>query len=280
MSKEIVNKETGEVTEFQNNDAWGPSEMSGSDILIPRISMMQPMSEGVTGGKHKFGEFVESLSGEVIGSFDEPFDIVPVYMEKLWKVYMSTPGKRAGEVEKTWLRNEPITPKNEGLKYEGEEMINGRNEKIVRDKVMQFYVLLVKDLKLGTALPNILSFSKSSIKAGQKLATQMYIKNVQSGKNPASMICTVKAEKKTNDNGTFAVADVIPKSATPNEYVAEAFGWLTKIKSGKTRADKETDDAGEGEDLEVEELPKNVKEAKRPPNMAPQSSEEAKTGRF
>ena len=48
----------------ENLGDWGASPLSAKDIIIPRMLVMQPMSDMVTAGEAAFGEFRDSLNKE------------------------------------------------------------------------------------------------------------------------------------------------------------------------------------------------------------------------
>lgn len=230
MSKELVTKETATPQEVgQMKNLWDVPSISQRDVIIPAILLMQPMSPQVTDGKAAFGEWRETLNQEVLGKFEQGFEFVPF---KLVKLFIEQ--KDLGD-EKEFLRAVEITPQNENLPYEDSEMIEGKEVKIIRDRVMKFFVLLKTELDQGAAIPYTLSFKRTSYQAGQKLATQMFIKNLNSGKTPASMIMTVTAAKKTQENKTWAAANCVPMGPTPDKYISEAFRWLEIVNSGKAK---------------------------------------------
>jgi hypothetical protein len=234
---------------------WGAgSAITKKDIIIPRILLMQPMSPPVTDGKAVFGEWRESLNLDLLGTFEKGVDFVPFFMEKVFIEYkIVNDGK--GNIEKTYLRSVPITPTNENLKYEDTEIVEGTGEEIQiqRDRCMNFYVLLKSELELGTAFPYVLSFRRTSLRAGQKLTTQMYMKNTNAGLTPASMVCRLSSKKETSDiNGkkvTYAVADVSPVERTDPKLIENAFHWLKMVKQGQAKVHTEAmvDDVTEKE---------------------------------
>ena len=83
--------------------------------------------------------------------------------------------------------------------------------------------------------------------AGKKLTTQMYVKNINSGKTPAGMMAGLKVERMSQDKKTWAVFDVEVTKETPVEWQQEAFKWLKTIKEGKAKVHTEafTDEAQE-----------------------------------
>jgi hypothetical protein len=222
----------------QDANAWGTGGISAQDIIIPRVLLLQPMSDAVTNGEGAFGDFRESLSNEKIGDFKEGFEVIPFAMKKVWVEYDVTAGDDFKN--KKFHRVVDINPANENLPYKDEEKKDGKMLKISRDRCMNFYVLLPKDIEMGGAIPHILTARRSSLQAGKKLATQMFVKNISAGKTPASVICKVTATKETNDAGTFAVMDITPSRPALDNHVAEAFKWLSIVQSGKAKEDVES----------------------------------------
>lgn len=208
--------------------AWGVQELTSKDIIIPKILVMQGLSKMVTDGNAKMGEFRDSLNGEVMGTFDkEPFEFVPFYMEKVWVIFEEKNGTMK------FSRTVPIDASNEN--WEIEETIAG--VKVRRDRTMNFYVLRPSEVAKGAAVPYILSFRRTSARTGQKIATQMFLKNIKAGKTPASMVMSLSGTKQTNDKGTFIVTDATTtRPSTPDE-ITEAFAWVKQVKAGRTKAD-------------------------------------------
>lgn len=242
MSKAMTktDEKKAEIATAMDLNEWGAAPISAKDIIIPRILLMQPMSDKVTAGEAAFGEFRESLNNAKLGDFKAPFGIVPFHMEKVFIEYkIVTQGQK---VTKEFLRVVPITPANEDSKYEDTEVgEDGKVYPIARDYTMNFYVLLVSELASGEgALPYILSTRRTSSKAGKKLVTQMFVKNTQAGKTPASTICNIACAKQTNDEGTWAVIDVLPADPTPDAYVVEALKWYKVVKAGQAKAHVES----------------------------------------
>ncbi len=175
-------------------------------------------------------------------------------MEKVW--IEAKVENVNGKEERTFLRTVPITPQNENLPYQDEETLAsdckagkaGEVIAISRDRTMNFYLLLIKELELGAALPYVLSVSKSSLSAGKKLTTQMYMKNINAGKTPASMVVHLFAKKESNDKGTYGVWDMRPVKQTEAVHIAEAFKWLTTVRAGQTKTheviDRDVNEAG------------------------------------
>ncbi len=235
---ELVKKEEGAISITQMASEWGAPDVTSKDIIIPAVYLMQPMSDRVTAGDAAFGEFIESLTNTKLGKFEDGFEIIPFFMEKLFMEYNIDDPKK-----KVWLRSIPITPENESKPYEDEEKTpEGKVIKITRDRCMRFFFLIPAELEAGTALPYTITVRRTSLNAGKKLSTQMYIKNLQAKKTPASTVLKITAKKETNDQGTYAVLDVMPLRASTDAQVAQAFEWLKLLKTGKAKVDEALED--------------------------------------
>lgn len=231
MAKDLVKKEDNQLATHQETSSWGGAmpQLSQRDVIIPAILLMQPMSPQVTEEKAAFGEFRESLNQELLGKFDDGFEVIPFKMQKLFVEYVDL-----GD-EKEFHQTFDITPQNENLPYLDEALVDGKKVKIQRDRVLKFLVLLKKEVELGASIPYTISFKRTSFQAGQKLATQMFIKNINSGKTPASTVMKVSAKKMSHEKLTWAAMDVSPVGPTPDKMVAEAFKWLTIVNSGAAK---------------------------------------------
>ena len=241
-SKQVVKKENNAIAPI-NMDAWGGSPITSKDIVLPRILMMQPMSDMVTEGDAGFGDMVESLNETKIGDFKNPVEVIPFYLQKVYIEYDVTNGTG----DKRFLRMVPITASNDNLPYEDQEdAADGKTFPLMRDRCMNYYVLLPDEVKNGTALPHILTFRRTSLKAGKKLATQMYVKNTDAGLPPPAVMCKLTPTKTSNDKGTFAVLDVSFTGKTPESYITECMRWMKIILAGEAKVDEESYQKEEG----------------------------------
>lgn len=238
MSK---NKETAVVESATQALVAGPSlqdwgvneEVSSRDLIIPKILAMQGLSDLVTAGDAKIGDFVDSLTGVVLGSIDKPVEFVPFHMEKVWII--ST--RKKGESKYEFDRYEPVTAMNQN--YPFEEEVGDIQTKY--EYTLQFYVLLPSD----TSMPYVISFKSTSQRAGKVLSTQMFIRNKAAGKAPAAVTMLLGGKKEKNDKGTFVVMEVKPKGATEPAIEAEAFKWFKVIKAGKAQVAAERSEASD-----------------------------------
>lgn len=245
MKKEIEKKEQNKsVTISEEFQTWGATqEISANDIAIPKILSMQFMSEKVKSGEAKYGEFRDTMGNIRVGSIDEPFEFIPLHLVRKWVVYEMIKGKRS------FLRIDPIvsTPTdpsyNDNLPYEGKE----GDMSVERDRVLEFFVLLPSEIAAGGAIPYVIPFRRTSIKAGQVLSTQMFVKNKAMGLPPGGWVCELGGRSVSNDDGEFVSMDVKPKRAATKEELDAAFGWYKTIVAGGVRVDDS--DLKQGEEV-------------------------------
>ena len=205
-------------------DAFGAAPAHSEDIVIPKIQVMQKMSNLVDEGVAKEGDFVDSLSQEVIGGLNEPVAFIPFYMEKLWFISKKVGGR--WELEGI----EAFSNLNKNLRYF--DTVNGEDYK--NELHMRFYALRPEDM----SIPYIITFKGMSQKAGKALYTQMYIKNKAAGLTPAGKVMLLKGEKRENDNGKFVVTTCTPDRTASAEEVNQCLEWFHTIQAGSAKVDE------------------------------------------
>jgi hypothetical protein len=232
--KEVTKQEAQvPATQTFNPADWGVQSLTARDIVIPKVLPMQAMSKKVTDGQAMLGEFRDSLTGDLVGMSEgfgkpaKPIEFIPFYMEKVWIVFEAKDGNPKNL---KFAKTIAIDAQNENYPYE--EVLNG--VLIKRDRTMNFYCLNPADPK---SIPFILSFRRTSVKAGQKIATTMFMKNINAGKTPASMVMELTGTKTSNDKGTFVVMDVREKRPSTDAEVASAFNWVKTVRAGAAKVD-------------------------------------------
>ena len=210
-------------------EAWGVTTLTAKDVVIPKILPMQAMSKKVTAGECKFGDLIDSLTNEVLGDQKKPIQFVPFFMEKVFVVMEEKDGKFE------FANQVPIKADNEGQEFEGVNPETKVKQKWYR--TLNFYVLFPNQVENNEAIPYLLSFRSTSARAGQKLATTMFMKNLKAGKTPASTVMELSIAKKQNDKGTFMVLDVKEVRASTQAEVNEAFAWVKTVKANRVKVD-------------------------------------------
>lgn len=237
METQIANKEPSALA--TDTGEWGQTEISHQDIIIPRILAMQGMSDMVTSGKAKFGDMVENLNEERLGGIDEPFEIVPFKLERMWRI-TSGDGKELKDMFP--IDSNPVSETyNDNMPYEG---VDESGEPIRRYRALRFYVMLPKELENGGALPYLIEFKSTSLRAGKKLATQMFTKNRMANLNPAAKTFELSLSKQSNDNGTYSVFDVKVSRDTTDEEMVAAFKWFKALQGGGVKVKEEDSEQG------------------------------------
>jgi hypothetical protein len=237
----------------------GPVEGSGisSDLIIPRLLLMQGLSAAVAERKAQQGDMIRSTTNEVIGGPDKPLDIVPLKLTPAWRVEEKIGGKFE------FRRMEERTAANDSLPWEFQE--NGSDWR--RVKVLNLFALLERDIKaflaamqaedpdLGAGLlPVLISFRSTSFPAGKVVATyyaqvrdfQRYNPNAKSYAHKLQLSC--KQDK--NDKGSYYVFQVEgkPKRLDPT-LIPEAERWFNQVNAMKEIKVDVADDEG-GADLD------------------------------
>lgn len=228
MSKEVVNKEANELAEI-SLDAFGGSEMvDAQDLVMPKLRILQGLSDLVTSGEARFGDIYDAGSGKVVGNMkDVKLDIIPFYMEKLWIVSKYD----ASSDKYKFVRFDPVNSTN--IHREWEEVING--EKFKNDFNYRFYAMIPA---LGS-MPYIIDMKGKSRRVGKQLVTMMYVTNKAEGKIPPYFTIELGGISEKNDKGTYSVFTVrrMTEKPAPVATIKEALGWYKSIQSGAAKVD-------------------------------------------
>lgn len=224
--KEVVKKQESAVSAHTDMADWGVPEVSSKDVVIPKILCMQGLSELVVDDKAKMGDFVDSMTSEIIGNYSSKhIEFVPFHLEKIWII-----SKKVGN-DFEFDSIESVTPANEGRAYN--EVIDGVEYK--NEYCMNFYVLRLEDM----SLPYIISFKGMSSKAGRILATQMYVRNRAAGKIPPAYVMSLSGSKDKNDKGTFITLATSVVRESSAEEIDAAFNWYKTVNAGQVKAHEE-----------------------------------------
>ena len=156
-------KETALAPEMQG---WGQdTNVTSQDIVIPKILPLQYMSEKVKNNEGVYGEFRDTLNNNLFGDLENPFEVVPIAMEKKW-IEFDVVTSKSGQRKREFKQVVPIqdNPTLEGYNDE----LPLVEETVERDRIMDFYVLIPSELEEGGAMPYVLSFRRTSLKALDK----------------------------------------------------------------------------------------------------------------
>lgn len=229
MTKEIVKKEEMALS-TEITDLWKPQAVTASDIIIPKVMVMQGLSELVTEGKAMFGDFKDSLTEATLGGVNAPFEFIPFKLEKL--LYVTQ--RKAGTQDKFKMKEViPLDAESEKLAWTDFE----GDFEIKRTQVYNFYVINPKD----TSIPYIIPFKGMSLRNGKVLNTLAFVKSFIDGSFPPANHYTLNGTKTTNDKGTFVVIDAKKGDKSTNAEIQAAALWMKTLDAGGAKAHEETE---------------------------------------
>lgn len=205
---------------------WGSEGVQASDILIPKLLVMQGLSKLVADGQAHVGQIRDSLNGELLGGKEKAMEVIAFSSFRTWVIFE----KRNGKDE--YVKTERITAENENWPIN--EVVGG--VEVRRDKCLNFYVIRPEEIKQGMAFPYLISFRRTSMQAGKKLST--FAAKLNAFKLPlASKVINLSVTAQENDKGKFFVFDVAMGRAASTAEVQEAFKWYQTLQTAQVRHD-------------------------------------------
>lgn len=233
----VKKKETNTALDtIRPDNSWGSEGIDASDVVLPRLLLMQGLSELVQEGKTKSGDIIRSTTGEVLGGAQKGVEIIPISSFKTWKL-LEIVGKKY-----EYRGIEPLTAENTNAPLEF--LRDGKTWR--RDRVLNFYVLLPGDIakeaaamkKIQTTgefpdprdalFPCVLSFARTSYGAGKDLASH-FIRAASFNMPPACSRFSLSSKVEKNDLGTFSILEVNNLGMTSAEDLAVCKKWYEII---------------------------------------------------
>jgi hypothetical protein len=237
METQIQAKPSNEVANINEAAAWGGGQnLTSNDIVIGKILPLQFMSDKVKEKKGEYGQFRDTVTNKMFGDLTKPFEFIPFYMEKKW-IEFDIITNKAGARKREYKQIVPIVDNAALAGYNDDLPYVDAGQNIERDRCMDFYVMIPEEIATGEALPYLLSFRRTSLKAGKKLAMQMYTRNTRKGAAPAAITMLLSGKDVSNDDGSFVVQDVEAARETTQEELKECFEWYKLVRKGVTKVD-------------------------------------------
>lgn len=208
MSTEVVKQETNLPAAY----VGGGEEIIKTDALIPRLLLMQGLSDFVTERKAQQGDMVRSTNIEKLGDPEVPVEIIPITFQNRWRLEEEIKGKYE------FRGTEPRTAKNDDLPWE----FMHQGAKWKRTKVIDLYAVLPSDIQAEqtemarfketgelpdlnkTLMPVLVSFRSSSYRAGKQIV-DIFIKAQNFGVEAHHYKTALKCHMESNDKGSFYV---------------------------------------------------------------------------
>lgn len=203
MTKQIAKKEQANVsTEVMDMGAFGTENVLSSDLKLPRIKLVQALSDAVNdpGVNARPGEIRDNFEQKLLGGLQKPFQVIPFYSTNTWvmnkevngkmefgKVVPRLPGDERREYNFTW-------EKDDIAKTKGGEPGN-------QIKTFNLFVLIKEG---NLQVPYLVSFGNYSF----KYAAEPYLKKTPllrtENKSPAHIVWNLSSRLvDENEKGKF-----------------------------------------------------------------------------
>jgi len=259
-AKNSIKTELSKSAQEEMLASWGVGHIDNSDVIIPKLFILQGISKAVITGEFSAGQIVDSVKLKLLGDLREKN-----YKPLRFITFMQF---------KSIVEHEVVNVRNSReLKYVGtklssevgdlprSELINGRE--IERTRQLNFYLFPVDTLDDDTKLPLIMTFKKTSYAAGKILVNHFSDCGhaqamVQEGKKvsmektiPAVKIFELNGKLVSNEKGSFYVPEIKETGEVVNsEGILKAFRWYKMLSAGKDASGKviKTDEREEEEE--------------------------------
>lgn len=167
-----------DVAIVEGTESWGTAKdlkgqesVFSNDLIIPKLRLLQGSSDWVKSREyeHQAGDYVNSLTEEILGNPEKPIRFVVISMSKRWQFFWQQ--IENGKVKDVYDREYStlVTPQNVGLPYSGQ--IDGKEYR--RRQVLCFTILLERDIIAGNKQPYNIDFAASSKKGGRILYSDL-----------------------------------------------------------------------------------------------------------
>lgn len=219
------------------------NSVEASDIEIPKILLMQGLSDMVADQRASMGDFVDSLTAEKLGSSKQPMQIIPICM---WKDFLIT--EKVGQ-KFEFKEVKPYNAETQHWReFENRDYVeNGVEHQ--RNLRMNFAVMLASSASELGAFPYVISFQRTGIKCGKGFAN-FFLKAQIKGQKPWFFTLGLGAKLEKNDLGSYYVPTVTSAKETADlETVAGVCAeWESIFMKGNAKIDeREAVSSPEGE---------------------------------
>lgn len=240
-----VQTQNGSVPATQSSQPQ--EQILKSDIVLPKVLLMQALSDFVKQEKCKPGDIVRSQTGELLAKRDSVLEFIPLTYVNLWMLSEDEKGK--GDKKDFKFRGyEPRTASNEDSDWDF--LQDGTKWK--RTKVMNLYALLAADIEKfegamtkfkesgempdidAALLPVTIQLRNTSFKAAKDVST-LFLKANELSKQMGMEVpaygrtMKIQAVEESKDDNDYYVLTVTGGSTTKKEYLPHAKRWKETI---------------------------------------------------
>jgi hypothetical protein len=220
--------------EPDNRLSLGKTELDAGDLVMPRVKVVQKMSDEIDQKVAEEGDFFNTLTGE---NYGKALRFIPLLPFKQ-RVFLVRDEKRAAINAALTGAGLGLLSEGNGLKCRSFDMALGRGEPGVAcdecplsqwdgniPPLCSETYNVAAMTELGELI--ILSFVKSSARTGKRVFSMLRMRPGA----PWASIYEAKTRSEKNDKGTFAVPEVtVTKDPTPTELLAQALAWAHQLK--------------------------------------------------
>lgn len=215
--------------------SFGQTELDSGDLILPRVKVVQQMSDEAQDDRAKAGDFFNTLTGENYGTALR-FVALQAFKQRVMLVRDERRPAINAELVEAGLAE---LSEGNGLKCRSFDMSHGQGEPgIACDDCplskwhegnqppycSETYNVAAMD-ETGALI--ILSFSKSSARVGKQLFSMLRLRPGM----PWQVVYEAKTRQEKNDKGTFYVPTVVSTGEAPaTELLTQARDWATKIR--------------------------------------------------
>jgi hypothetical protein len=254
MSKETKDLTVAKANElaafkgqFKSELGLGAGEnIDNDDILLPKIQLVQALSQAVTDKQAQAGDYFNTVDKVVIGA---PIEVIVMSSVKLWQVFKEVPTGKGGKTKLEYVETiDYLGNEDLGIDEEGAD-----GQKIHRDKLLRFYVVLASDLADGMAFPHVVDFKRTSYKAGRELQTK-FARLRSVGLPSYAKIFALGTQFIQSEHDYYVKTISVGRSILPEELV-QVENWIIELQKNKQKykADESEDtDNGNSNTVETE----------------------------
>lgn len=241
--------ETKDLSVSKGNEVATTSQVAQSslgitanDIIIPKVLLMQAISEAVKARKIYAGQFLHSIDEVEMTS---PLEFIVL---NYFKEILTFEDKKYVKKE-AWTHQKEVDLVREEIK----------GALVIQKSISHnFTIILTKDIEEMTPFPMVVSFKKTSVKAGKKLCTQLLMLE-EFGAKPQDKTFKLSSKEESGDNGSYFVFEVSPGRKTTDEEKKVAYRWADRMKVVNVIVDDKDEEVAAGSPSGSAEAPKDVK---------------------
>lgn len=234
---------------------------------------MHGQSKLVLAGERAVGEIIRSTDTKVLAPRGKTFSIIPFLMKKTFRYTLVEQGRGDKKI-KTWLGSIPWTPANTDTPFQvsmtGDAILemfpksrkakelNGKQKyECDADSTYSFFCLLADESGYSDyPMPMSISFTRSSRKAGKKLA-DYFAQCKASKKPPANLVWEIGSELITGGENDYLVFTTKQNASTSIDQLRECKRWFDLMQMNAARFKED-----ESEEVEVSASASKIDDSK------------------